>query len=466
MATIDHYKNKNEFFNLLLYLFIAFILVYYVPSPLNKALSLIFIPIIWKTKRDYFWLAFIIILLDQPGGFFSGGQREDAQRLPLYSLGIGVSFSIIDIYLLILLAKSIKNKSKRIFVFFQKQLNAFFLLFLVLIVFSFFMGASIGSLRGTYKTAINLTVFYSFFFVLRDKQQFYSFAKLMFPFVFVAVLFQIYGLTFKHQPIELFKPGSTVSFYDTENAGTWERPLELVFTLFICFTSSLFFIGQKAPQFKNTYLGIINATSFLAIFLTGTRSWTMGFFVAYLFFLFIIKGRLDGSFMKLAFAILITFIVLSFSSVLDQQFESAWSRLSTTENLVKGDLSLGGTAGRYETYAPKVVKGFMASSIIIGAAFSDLYYEYQNIHVGYHNLLLNVGVAGLLVFFYFFISLFIRILHSGKEMRLASLGIVILLVINFGVQTIGFGVIHTQFFMLQAFSLALIALAYNNKQIT
>lgn len=457
----------HEIIELLLYLIIAFILVYYTPIFFSRIVFLLILPIAWISKRDYLWFAFFLILADTPGGFFSGGARDDVARLPIYSFAAGFSFTITQLYLLVMLLKSIKNKyhKQKLKIYFSNNLKVLAYYFILLITISLLIGMSFNSMREVFKIAVNLTIFYSIFYILSNRNDLTSFLWILFPFVFVALAFQIYGLTFGHQPIELFKPGALRNLYSSSDSPLgWQRPIEMVFTLFICFTGSLFFWGNNDAYFNKLYLVIINIVSFVSIFLTGTRSWTFAFILSYIIFMGITRTRFNTSLPKILLGIVFAFILLKYSTVLDDQMTNAWSRFSTVKNLASGDLSLGETAPRYQKYTPRLWEGFKQSTIVFGAGFSDLYYKYSNIHIGYHNLLFNVGIVG--VFLY--LSLFIKIIHRihlssfQKQLisiKLSIIPLLMLLVINSAVQTIGYGVIHTPFFIIQAFTLALIVIA-------
>jgi hypothetical protein len=466
-------REKYELVELLAYLFIAFLLVYYVPVFFGRILFLFFIPIMWRTKRDYIWLAFFIILSDTPGGFFSGGARDDLVRLPIYTFVPGISVTITQIYLILILFKAINNKHRknRPKIFFQKNLAVMAYYFIMLLVVSFILGMSFQSMQKVFKVSVNLTIFYSIFYILSNKEELTSFLKLLFPFAFAALIFQLYGLVFGFQPVELFKPGASSKLFAVNKTNflisAWNRPLEMVFSLFINFSGSIYLWGNRDTHINKLYLIVVNIACFISMFLSGTRSWTLAFAVSYIIFSVIVGGRISKSIPKVFVGVILIFILLKISPILNAQFYNAWDRLSTVEQLSVGDLTLGGTAGRYQNYAPRVWEGFKQSTIFMGAGFSDLYFKYTNIHVGYHNLLLNVGMFGIMLH----LALLVKILKvvflsklsdNSQNMKLGVIPIIMLLIINTAVQSISYAVIHTPFFIIQAFSLALMVIADNS----
>ncbi len=283
------------------------------------------------------------------------------------------------------------------------------------------------------------------------------------------MILQVYHLIFNHQLVELFKPGggrNLAGFGWKQYSGLWIRPLEMVFTLFICFSGSLLFLGVKKQPFNQAYLFIVNGAAFLSIFLTATRSWVTSFVFGYVFFFFILRKEILKYFPKIVLCFILIIIIVSYNTVINTQFYNAWLRVSSVEKLVEGDTSLGGRAVRYQNYAPKVFEGFKKSTIIFGAGFSDLFYKYANVHVGYHNHLLNSGVIGVLIFLGVILKIIITSFFYQKNrtinpMKFAIIPFFCLLIINTGVQTIGYSLLQTPFYILQAYSLALLVIAYN-----
>ena len=120
--------------------------------------------------------------------------------------------------------------------------------------------------------------------------------------------------------------------------------------------------------------------------------------------------------------------------------------MKTVEAVVQGDITGGGTISRYNVKAPGVMKAFWSSSVISGAAFSDLFFDYSNGHIGYHNILLNAGIIGLLMFLLIIAKILsypFRICdkfrgYDKTPFKVSVIPLVILLIINTGTQTIGY----------------------------
>jgi len=66
------------------------------------------------------------------------------------------------------------------------------------------------------------------------------------------------------------------------------------------------------------------------------------------------------------------------------------------------------------------MEGFKNSTIILGAGYSDLYFEYVDRHVGFQNILLQSGVIGFIIFISFATTLFFIPLRMLKKFSYRS----------------------------------------------
>lgn len=471
-------KHARDFFEILILVLFSLALIYFAPPIVSKLFFLLLLVAVWRSNKDYFWLAFFIILIDEPGGFFSGGAKDDLFRLPLYTLTAGLSFSIFELYILMIFAKTfIYNKRlSHVRNYFSNDFRILALLMLVLIVYSFFAETSFDSLVRLYKSIISLLVFYWFLRVINSWNNLILFFKAIFPFVFIALFLQAFSLNNGAQLISLLKTGiiTTQGEFDTKHLGLWERPIEMVNTLFLCFVGSLLLMSKKERSINSTYLLIINVLAFLSILLTGTRSWTVAFLVAYIIY-FIHHGfKINLNHIRFIPATIIVFIIMLNIPVFNKQLDNAWSRIETVFEIKGGSFEESSARNRYAVRAPKVMEGFENSSIIFGAGFSDLYNKYADGHVGYHNILLNVGILGSIIFLAVFIHLlmFPYLYKLGKNynkdagilIKISTIPIIILLLANVGTQTIGFSLESQNRYILLAFSMHIINLIINSTQ--
>ena len=296
-------------------------------------------------------------------------------------------------------------------------------------------------------------MFYSIYFTLRDLNSFQKLMNLLFPFVFIALFFQVYSLIVKSQFVHIFiaEVTSINGVFDEEGKGNvWERPIESSHIVFLCLLISLFYLKTKTSNFSKIYLICINLVSYLSLFLTGSRSWLLG--VSTIMFLFLLtEGRRNPKLLTTYALSAFLFInLVLFIPTIRNQIDNAISRYETISLVAKGDKTGGGTIQRYDVRAPLVMEAFKNSNTVFGAGFSDAYFEHNDQHIGYHNLLLNTGIAGIILFLLFFMNIFYKLNNAQKRLKdinlyskglnIFNLGIIGMLIINTGTQFIGFDV--------------------------
>jgi hypothetical protein len=465
-------KKLPEFLELFIYLIAAFILVYYVDFRLNRWLFLIYLPIIWYSKRDYLWISFFFILMEMPGGLFSGGMKDDPYRLPIYSIAPGFSFAFHELIIILFFFKSIfKRRITGNYnpPYFKKEMKLLFWLYIILVLISPLLGMSRDSMSNVFKLSISLTLFYSLFRLINTEEQLFNFMKMLFPFVFVALGLQVFGLLTGNQFISLFKPGVSVvqgSYNFTTKNNQWIRPIEMGHTMFITFTGSLLLIMSQRQYIKKLYLVFINLISFLVILMSGTRSWFIAFCFGYVLFFLIAGIKTPKMIINSIIILLIVLFSVKGIPVIDKQVKNALNRFATIEKVAGGDITGGGTISRYDIRGPRVIEGFISSTIVLGSGFSDHFFKYSDGHVGYHNMLLNAGIAGFLIFLYtiwkmlrYPFKITAKYCYLNKKfIRATIIPLIILLIINTGTQTIGFTPDGVNRIILMVFSLLMIDL--------
>ncbi len=452
----------REPLELIFYIILAVIVVYYIPHPVNKLISLLVLPVVWRTKRDYFWIAFFLIINDYPGGLFHGGERTDLYRLPIYNLTGKISFTISELFYFLIFFKSIK-KSKEIGPFqnlFRNEFILLFVFFIILIMISLPLGMSTQSFRNVYKISVGFLLFYAFLRIINNWEKINNFLRLIFPFAFISILLQIYSLITKQQLVALFKPGvsNVQGVLVTNPALGIDRPIELVHVLFICFTGSLIMLSHKGNIFTKSYLYYVSAISYISVFMTATRGWVLSFTVGY--FLYFLNNIKDiKSIIRFSFvALTIGVLLVVYNPLILNQIENAWTRIFTIKELVGGDITAGGTLQRLDVRRPAIMQAFQSSTIIFGSGFSDHYFENADGHLGYDNLLFNTGILGVLVFMYLLLRIFAITIKRREVSKIVLLPIILLLIINTGTQTIGYTIDYVRI-MLFAFSLLVVNLA-------
>jgi hypothetical protein len=394
--------------------------VYYIPPQFNKLLFLLLLIPVWKSKNDYFWFAYLLILLEMPGGLFSGGRLDSPFRLPIYTFTPNVSTSFIELFTLFFLIKSFYKNQRYIYKSFvyRKEYGYLGILLIILIIMSFMLGVSGNYFITIFRRLIGLSFFVSTIFIFKNEEDIINFFKIIFPFAFIAIILQLYGMLNHQQLVAAFNPSISVTqgvLTDVEM-----RPIELAVVVLFCFFGSLLYLGNKNKPFSYNYLLLVNIISYISIIMTGTRSWILGFTIMYLFYFYLNYMRLGKNVIAFVTAIGFFLIIIFISPQIGNQVEVASKRLATIGDLARGDLTAGGTLNRLTERGPRVMEGFKNSTIILGAGYSDLYFEYADGHVGFQNILLHSGVIGFIIFISFAATLYFTPLRILKKFSCRS----------------------------------------------
>ncbi len=461
------FKGNKDFIEILMFLLGAALVVYLPPSPLNRFLFLLIYPVVWYSKRDYFWLAFFFLLTETPGGFFKINTDVEKYKL-FFTISHGLSFTFNEVYLLLMLAKVIvfkRYKRRKHHLFFRRNLRLIAILFLVLVLISPMLGVDYNSVKEAYKIAIKISLFYTIFRIIPDMETFKKFIRILLPFTFIALLLQIYSLTHFHQlAVGIFKGmQNTQGIFADNMEEKLQRPIELVHVLLINFTITFYLLYNNMLKLSKNYLWVVNILSFISVMMTATRTWFIAFVFSYVLFLFLTRGYIGKWFVRLVVVGVFVSLLTTMVPVLNRQLQNAWMRLETVQMIVGGDLTAGGTAKRFDKRAPKVMNAFKRSSIVLGAGFSKNHHENQDFHVGYHNLLLNTGILGVIIFFLLVWKILVKSYHlrrKNNSLAVASIILVAILILNTATQFIGFNVLIPSRFYIQAYTLLFISLVY------
>jgi hypothetical protein len=409
------YREYESFLQLIFLITLTTIVVYYVPVEINRILFLFLLIPMWRSKNDYFWFAYILILLEIPGGLFSGSGLNDPTRLPIYTFAPKISTSFIEISILLFLVKALNGNFSKIYKSFvyKKYYKYLALLFIVLLITSLLMGVSTRYFITIFRGIIVLSFFVSVIHIFKKEDDIVSFFRLIFPFSFIALFLQFYSMIYHQQLVTLFNPEISV----TQGILTGEeiRPLELPEILLLCFTGSFIYFRTPGRIFSDRYLLLINIVCYLSILLTATRSWFLGLSVVYIFYFILNYKQLHKIGIKFVAPVVLIMIVISFIPQFGDQIRTASKRLGTITELASGDQTAGGTLVRLTDRSPRVIEGFKQSTIILGAGFSDLYFDYADGHVGFENILLNSGIIGMLLFISFATVLFFTPLRALRK---------------------------------------------------
>ena len=409
---------KLDLVQLTILLGITFFSVYFTPPAANKILFLFFIPLAFRSEKDYFWLVWFFIINDAPGHLFSAKELHDL-RIPIYTLAAGASIEFQELFLFVYVAKFLKAKEKFLFIF-QKSFYWYFIVFGITLSYSFYIGINLDNIVYTVKAILPWTWLLIFPYFIRDPNDLVNASRLLFPFAFLALLFQIHSFITGDYLDNILRGEVGRLNLAIEEGGEAARSYSSVYLSIIAVTQALFYLASRKKIFNPNYLGAVIFSAAIAIFLSATRGYILsfGFLIIASFFIIARSGKIQRIFnIAIASIILVTILLLSFPKI-NRQITAATKRFSTIFLLASGDVTAGGTLYRIDVRGKRVMEKFNESPVV-GWGFSNPFYDYSDSHVGLQNILLNVGVLGFLYLnlLFFYICLKIWLFSRDKRVR-------------------------------------------------
>jgi hypothetical protein len=405
---------KEEIALILLFLY-AIVATYYVPSGFSKILFLALPALFWFSKKDYFWFAFFFVIIQEPGWLFSGSAREALHRLPLYTFLPGMALSVVDIFVVLALIKALVSGKKS-----KLELKKPITILLVYVIFSFLMsvlkGAPLDILTGLGRGPFYYTVIISFFYLIKNKREAYSFIALVSPFVFFVLFTQLYLIATGSEFINLLAPGMRESVV-TADLIKIRATAGGALLIFLCYMFSLFLMEDKGNRISKKYLCAIISVTFLTVVFSATRLWFALFLFIFAGYMILSKKR-ARNLITMASISLVLIGILVFSGILRPQFltRSVFPRLGEIGAVAKGDFeSVDTFSNRYYFRLPRLLVG-VKQNLLLGSGFTPTYFDYYDYHVGFFNTILQFGILGFSLFIYFFWSYFDLIKKTVKRL--------------------------------------------------
>ena len=427
---------------LVVLLFITIFVVYMQPA-LSHLYFIVLVLLAYRSNNSYFWLAFIFVLLQAPGGLFSAGARDDMQRLPLFSLGPGLSFTTFEIFMVVLLFKALLMRSEKENIF-KRDFTVLAFVIIFYFLFSIFIGLSERNLMLTLRGLLSWTWLIIIPTLLDNREDVRKLMQLLFPIVILAFASQVYTYITGFYFDDILRgtdPGRYARQID-DTSQIASRVMNSPYLILICFAMALYYIIKNDKSFPSAYLFAILFISCFTIFLSATRGWMIAFTGMLLLAL---SGQGTVMFKKAIGIFIVSMVILYFLMLqfpfLERQMELSLERARTMEQLVGGDVTAGGTLGRIDQRGPRVLSIFNESPLF-GFGFSDDFREYFDDHVGHHSLLLNVGILGyalVMGIFLKWIIMFYRIPFQLKKSGYSGGGEYH----SFGIMLIGILIIHS-----------------------
>ena len=415
MENILRYNHKKDIFLFSGLFVLTVISVYYFPPALNKVFFLLLLVLCWFSKKNYFWLTLFIILISGPLRLFEDYSGQAIHRIPAYDMigKYGLSFN--DLFLILFFIKAkVKGIGNKLL------LHNNYMILLALIVFlyicSFVYGFSGDNFIFYSRGLLFYTLFYSVPRLIRNEDIMFIFA------IFIAVTL----LSFSNQIL------AVITGFDLADTITgtneieqlivdvkYKRILGSVLAQFFTFIFGLVMYSMTKSPIKKRYLLLIIMISYLSIFMTGTRGWIIAFSAVIIFYMLFLETQRSKALISITIYLMLMLSITSFLPQIENLLGSNVERVATIKKIAQGDLTAGGTLSRLTTKLPRLFEGIKQNPIL-GWGFSDTFRYHSNGHVGWANQILQMGMAGLLLFIIFWFNFWKFNVNLGKSFSLEN----------------------------------------------
>ncbi|UCF70166.1 MAG: hypothetical protein JSW49_08175 [candidate division WOR-3 bacterium] len=405
----------RDIFFLVCLLAMSFYAVYFASEDASRVFFLSLLIFFVLSKKDYFWFAFFFIIAQGPGHLFADLSAASSHRLPFYTFLAGMSFTPIDLFVLVALAKSL-TLGKKATLRLRKPL---FLLLLyiafTLIVTSTLYGTDIDVVAWNIRWLFYYSVILSFYYLMNGKKDVYLFAILVFPVVLFIFFTQVHFLVTGNEFVNLFSPGYR-SLTLIVLTGSIRPMVGGILILFLCYFFSILLLVDKEHVLPRTHIYLIAAVALLSVFVSATRQWFVVFSFMFLGYALLIRKKILSTLGILA-SILIVVGALTYFSVIpsDTLLHGSWLRIQEVLSLTRGDISAIGTAqNRFVNQLP-ILLGVIKRNPVIGYGFSNTTMVYYDNDLGFVNTILIFGIIGFLLHVNLFVHIFMLLLKSAKK---------------------------------------------------
>lgn len=399
----------RDFLYLCFLIFISVVAVHLFPA-VKVIVFIILLILFYRSKKDYVWLIYIMIIMQAPGGLFGNPYINFIQITS--TVGISFVYAFIAVAFIKHLGVLRKNISKPLF-------NSFtpIPLYIVFLVFiSLYIGMDIRSYLQLFYVLLCLILFITIPSIFKHRVDFIAFLKLLYASVFFLFAWQLYDVLFTTKIALLVGVDTGIYDFGTQQNDELIRIYYSPNIGLLALISSLYFLleSDKNP-FKKKLLYTVALIAFFSMFLTATRGYIIQYGMLIVAFIILLKQQRSVILVYAISLIIVLFFVFPTVSI---QFELAWERFLTLGELLKGDITVGGTVIRLTDRAPRVWNKFIENPIF-GFGYSSTGLKYNDGHVGNYTLLLQGGFLGFLIYSLVILSLIIKIIKryisSGRR---------------------------------------------------
>lgn len=400
--TVSSRKGYSTYFDvikILTLIFMGSISIYYIKLPIVRTFYYISIlSFYFLSKRDEMWIPLLFFMCAPIFQMFS--QRPYVWIVELTPT-VGVSWW--TAMPLVIFAKYYNRKynDNKIEDLVRKKYSvyAFYAVFLILWG-TLLYRHSAASVLMTWNC---LTIMLMFFY-LRSAftyQKLLHVSSIIFVFSIVIVVINTIELIMGNIITYYFTFGAIRTLISNIEGEEFMRRTLGTFVSYYALIMSLFYIANKRNDFNYIYLIIVSALSWFNILNSGTRGWMLSTIVLmFMYMLLYSRKILTMLFVPkivLSLVFIATTVYLFIPAEVTRNLRVSFDRFATLEAVVyEGDMTAGGTVGRWDQRGPRVLTRF-SESPIFGFGYSRVMQEYWDGHVGNHVLLLEGGIVGMIV---------------------------------------------------------------------
>jgi len=405
-----------DFVLICFHLLVSVYFVYFSKPLYRDVFFLIPLILFWYSKKNYFWFAYFFILLNEPGWFFFTTSIKELHRLPYYTVLPSMSFTLIDLFVILALVKAIIKGKRKSFVFSKplRLLLVYFVLFSLPLTLLF--KTDLASFANSLRSLTYYSVIVSFYWLARDEREVYAFGYLLVPCLAVVIANQFYLMFTGDYLISLVSAEVSTNVIRNSVSGEIRPVMRAVLIVFSCLFFGMLLSKSKEYEIFRGLGEMIILIAAASFFLSATRSWISITLLSLTSFFFMSTRRTGliarfSLIVGVSLAILINLRVIS----LDYFERNIWERyVPVARALLHGSLSGTDTfVNRVETDLPKTVSGLKMSPIV-GVGLSTEFTEHYSNDLGFLNTILLFGTAGFVLFLHFLFSFYARLRICSK----------------------------------------------------
>lgn len=392
--------------------------VYFAPIGIDKLFCAVLFVLFWYSKADYFWFAFFLIISSFPAGLFTESTFDAVRRLPIYAPIPRVSFSILDLFLIISFIKA-AIKGRRIKIIDVFNIKKIIYIIPYIVITTFFFGVTLKVfLNHTLRGLFFYTIFYSFSALIYTKKDIYKFMAMFFPFVFLEIFAQIYTVSTGILFSQLFYQDTGSLIYNSVTGDIRALPYGF-YVMRMAFAFAFVFLENEEKIVSKHYSLIVILTSILSVIIAASRTAIIIFVLTLIIYFVLIAKKKPSIILQTFILLVVVFSLLDFVQIinLDSIFGSSYERFIGAVTVEQGTITAEDTFDNRLNVRLPMLWESVKNSLFVGYGFSDRYFELYDGHLGGVLIgFLQVGVFGYTLYVLFIYNIFKKLFNYIRKL--------------------------------------------------